>query len=237
VKGSRKRDSSLFESKRASSLDSVNVPEPGGVGGVGGAAIRVSSRTTMDMIPTRPLSGSEQSLRVPEHLNRRQSSPVLESSGVITASLKIPVPVPLNIDDSDIPYIEDEHLEGAIHHLHHHHQYLHHQPKYPQQHSHHHHVVHHHDIVKSVDTGQSSAHAQISSSSSANMSVARCRSMSTDSTMPLITTSSSLNTTPISKLVLVNESENNECKTIKQVVISLFVVFRFSRKTTVLRSF
>ncbi|CAL8134686.1 unnamed protein product [Orchesella dallaii] len=191
VKGSRKRDSSLYESKRASSLDSVNVQEPGG-------AVRVSSRTTVDMIPSRPLSGSEQSLRVPEHLNRRQSSPVLESSGVITASLKIPVPVPLNIDDSDIPYIEDEHLEGATHHLHHHHQYIHHQPKYPQQHSHHHHVVHHHDIVKSVDTGQPTALSHLPSASTSSMSAARCRSMSTDSSMPLITTSSSVNTTPIS---------------------------------------
>lgn len=47
-----------------------------------------------------------------EHYNsdRRQSSPLLlDNSGVITASLKIPVQttMPLNLDDPDIPYIED----------------------------------------------------------------------------------------------------------------------------------
>lgn len=45
--------------------------------------------------------------------DRRQSSPLLlDNSGVITASLKIPVqsghqPMSLNLDDADIPYIED----------------------------------------------------------------------------------------------------------------------------------
>lgn len=42
--------------------------------------------------------------------SRRQSSPVLDSnSGVITASLKIPVA--LNLDE-DIPFIEEEHGDG-----------------------------------------------------------------------------------------------------------------------------
>jgi hypothetical protein len=92
AKGSKGREGGGLESKRANSLDSVNVKE--GVGGVsaGGAP--------------REKSSSDQSLKVPENLNRRQSSPVLEN--VITASLKIPVPVPLNIDDTDIPFIEED---------------------------------------------------------------------------------------------------------------------------------
>jgi len=83
------RDSSLAERHRASSLDSVN-PKEGGGATEGGERICESLR-----VPVEPMS-------------RRQSSPVLERSGIITASLKIPVP--LNIDDTDIPFIEDDEL-------------------------------------------------------------------------------------------------------------------------------
>ena len=69
----------------------------------------------------RPRSTSDQTitqerLRVPEPTVRRLSSPELENCGVITASLKIPVPlqqqpVPLEFSkDSNIPYIEDSSL-------------------------------------------------------------------------------------------------------------------------------
>ncbi|GLV35356.1 Rho GTPase activating protein at 102A [Carabus blaptoides fortunei] len=57
-----------------------------------------------------------------DHYNhdRRQSSPILlDNSGVITASLKIPVQtsqqaMSLNLDDSDIPYIEDSSGYGYL---------------------------------------------------------------------------------------------------------------------------
>ncbi|KAK7079247.1 hypothetical protein SK128_006074, partial [Halocaridina rubra] len=66
----------------------------------------------------RPRSSSEQSvtqerLRVPEPTVRRLSSPEIDNSGVITASLKIPVPLtqasgPFSLaHESDVPYIED----------------------------------------------------------------------------------------------------------------------------------
>ena len=69
----------------------------------------------------RPRSSSEQTitqerLKVPEPTVRRLSSPELESCGVITASLRIPVPLqqqpaPLEFSkDSNIPYIEEASL-------------------------------------------------------------------------------------------------------------------------------
>lgn len=250
VKGNRKRESSLFESKRANSLDSVNVQEVSSTtSGVSPSTqtIRVSPRTSAvltcsgvagvhvaagDIVTSRPFSGSDQSLRVPEHLmsTRRQSSPVLESSGIITASLKIPVPVPLNIDDSDIPYIEDENNMdgggGSTSSLH------------PYQHHHHlHHLVHHHQQSHSQSLQQYQPTAQQLSQQNAilqqkfpitqfqyphhqiltqqqmthdmsgsimdpaGLTVVRCRSMSTDSSVPLKTTSSSVTTTPISKSI------------------------------------
>ncbi|XP_071545387.1 uncharacterized protein RhoGAP102A isoform X2 [Panulirus ornatus] len=56
--------------------------------------------------------GSQERLRVPEPTVRRLSSPEIDSSGVITASLRIPVPLsqggPLSFtQDTEIPYIED----------------------------------------------------------------------------------------------------------------------------------
>jgi hypothetical protein len=92
--------------------------------GMGGIGSQAGSQSTRE---DRMKSSSDQSLKVPENYNRRQSSPVLESSGVITASLKIPVPVPLNIDDTDIPFIEDDHHDGlhsSHSHAFHHHQRL-----------------------------------------------------------------------------------------------------------------
>jgi len=47
--------------------------------------------------------------QVPELLSRQQSSPILDGSGVITASLKVPVP----LDDSDTPFIEEDHFETS----------------------------------------------------------------------------------------------------------------------------
>lgn len=75
-----------LESKRANSLDSVNMKESCSQGGGGG-----SSDVTGGATSQKEKSNSDQSLKVPENLNRRQSSPVLESAGVITASLKVRV--------------------------------------------------------------------------------------------------------------------------------------------------
>ncbi|XP_076060802.1 uncharacterized protein LOC143036847 isoform X2 [Oratosquilla oratoria] len=62
-------------------------------------------------------------LRVPEPTVRRLSSPEIDNTGVITASLRIPVPlhqsqVPLSFaQDTDIPYIEDPSLQSSTHTL------------------------------------------------------------------------------------------------------------------------
>ncbi|XP_042209214.1 uncharacterized protein LOC121857291 [Homarus americanus] len=61
--------------------------------------------------PSEHISTQER-LRVPEPTVRRLSSPEIDNSGVITASLRIPVPLsqggPLSFtQDSEIPYIED----------------------------------------------------------------------------------------------------------------------------------
>nr|XP_045599838.1 uncharacterized protein LOC123759068 isoform X3 [Procambarus clarkii] len=58
-------------------------------------------------------TGSQERLRVPEPTVRRLSSPEIDSSRVITASLRIPVPLgqggPLSFtQDTEIPYIEDD---------------------------------------------------------------------------------------------------------------------------------
>jgi hypothetical protein len=48
----------------------------------------------------------------------------LDSTGIIKASLKIPVPMPVSIDDTDIPFIEDDNAEVIQQQLHHHHHIL-----------------------------------------------------------------------------------------------------------------
>ncbi|KAK8748139.1 hypothetical protein OTU49_016331 [Cherax quadricarinatus] len=62
---------------------------------------------------TNEHTSTQEQLRVPEPTVRRLSSPEIDNSGVITASLRIPVPLgqggPLSFtQDTEIPYIEDE---------------------------------------------------------------------------------------------------------------------------------
>lgn len=89
--GSQKDDDPVSLQTRSSSMDSTN-----------------SGPTDANEIQSRLLRISSE--------DRRQSSPLLlDNSGVITASLKIPVQgnnsnnqiMPLSLDDSDIPYVDD----------------------------------------------------------------------------------------------------------------------------------
>lgn len=76
---------------------------------------RSSSMDSTNSVPTDNNEVQSRLLRISSE-DRRQSSPLLhDNSGVITASLKIPVQgnnssnqiMPLSVDDSDIPYVDD----------------------------------------------------------------------------------------------------------------------------------
>ncbi|KAF2368532.1 Rho GTPase-activating protein domain [Trinorchestia longiramus] len=86
---------------------------------------RGSGSDSADSRDQRQRSSSDQTvaqerLRVPEESLRRLSSPEIDSSGVITASLKIPVPLQQQVvptssaRESDIPFIEDSVLAEEV---------------------------------------------------------------------------------------------------------------------------
>ncbi|CAG7729868.1 unnamed protein product [Allacma fusca] len=126
--GGRKKKDGMDECKRASSLDSVNLMrELGRTSKLQETRTAVGPTESRAQSKDRQRSSSDQGLKIPLDLNRRQSSPLLETStktsseeggggggvtgGVIKASLKIQMP--LNIDDTDIPFIEEDNSSEA----------------------------------------------------------------------------------------------------------------------------
>jgi len=87
-----------------------------GVGGEKEREYKRNTRSSSDQTVT------SERLRVPEPSVRRLSSPEIDNAGVITASLRIPVPLnqgqqtsaPLSFtQDSDIPFIDTSHNDGS----------------------------------------------------------------------------------------------------------------------------
>ncbi|CAL4130521.1 unnamed protein product, partial [Meganyctiphanes norvegica] len=106
----RRRSFDTRKSGRPPSLDKGGNTGVIVVGGEKEKEYKRSSRSSSDQTVTN------ERLRVPEPTVRRLSSPEIDNAGVITASLRIPVPLsqgqqtsaPLAFtQDSDIPYIED----------------------------------------------------------------------------------------------------------------------------------